>query len=196
MAVEPCCWALAPCSACHLPPLNARFIAFIGGFDVTAHLRLELDLSCMHALIQAAGLPRNTPRKYWPLSLLKQILTESIQETPRHLLARELWCGSGSASEWWSFQAGYTSSTAAISMVLPFNNHIPLQSVLCSSSAWRTMGFALSNVVAELMATMGTLTDTTCVHVTKSIGNARLCIRRMEGLVAQACIYWHDVSCA
>ena len=69
-------------------------------------------------IVQAAGLPRNSPRKDWPLPLLKQILTESIQETPRQLLARELWCGSGSASEWWSFQAGYTSSTAAFSMVL------------------------------------------------------------------------------
>ena len=67
--------------------------------------------------MQAAGLPRNSPRKDWPLPVLKQILTESIQETPRQLLARELWCGSGSASEWWSFQAGYTSSTAAMSMV-------------------------------------------------------------------------------
>lgn len=67
--------------------------------------------------MQAAGLPRNSSRKDWPLPVLKQILTESIQETPRQLLARELWCGSGSASEWWSFQAGYTSSTAAMSMV-------------------------------------------------------------------------------
>ena len=75
----------------------------------------------MFAVMQAAGLSRNSPRKDWPLPLLKQILTESIKETPRHLLARELWCGSGSASEWWSFQAGYTSSTAAMSMVLPFN---------------------------------------------------------------------------
>lgn len=71
--------------------------------------------------VQAAGLPRNSPRKDWPLPLLRQVLTESIQETPRQLLARELWCGSGSASEWWTFQAGYTSSTAAFSMV-PFSN--------------------------------------------------------------------------
>lgn len=67
--------------------------------------------------MQAAGLPRNSPRKDWPLPVLKQVLAESILETPRQLLARELWCGSGSASEWWSFQAGYTSSTAAMSMV-------------------------------------------------------------------------------
>ena len=71
----------------------------------------------MTCSLQAAGLPRTTPRKDWPLPLLKQILTDSMQETPRQLLARELWCGSGSASEWWSFQAGYTSSTAAMSMV-------------------------------------------------------------------------------
>ena len=71
----------------------------------------------MTGSLQAAGLPRTTPRKDWPLPLLKQILTDSMQETPRQLLARELWCGSGSASEWWGFQAGYTSSTAAMSMV-------------------------------------------------------------------------------
>ncbi|KAL0054989.1 hypothetical protein WJX82_005498 [Trebouxia sp. C0006] len=67
--------------------------------------------------LEAAGLSRTTPRKDWPLPLLKQILTESVQETPGHLLARELWCGCGSASEWWAYQAGYTSSTAAMSMV-------------------------------------------------------------------------------
>ncbi|KAL0019463.1 hypothetical protein WJX77_007420 [Trebouxia sp. C0004] len=67
--------------------------------------------------LEAAGLPRTAPRKDWPVPLLKQILTESVQETPGYLLARELWCGCGSASEWWSYQAGYTSSTAAMSMV-------------------------------------------------------------------------------
>ena len=67
--------------------------------------------------LQAGGVPLTTPRKDWPLPLLKQILTESVQETPSHLLARELWCGCGSASEWWAYQAGYTSSTAAMSMV-------------------------------------------------------------------------------
>ena len=73
--------------------------------------------------MQAAGFPRNSPRKDWPLPVLKQVLAESIQETPRQLLARELWCGSGSASEWWSFQAGYISSTAAMSMVTFFSGY-------------------------------------------------------------------------
>ena len=73
--------------------------------------------------LQAAGLPRTTPRKDWPLPLLKQILTESVQETPGHLLASELWCGCGSASEWRAYQAGYTSSTAAMSMVRHTEKH-------------------------------------------------------------------------
>ena len=68
-------------------------------------------------LLQAAGLSRSAPRKEWPLPMLKQVLAELIQETPHQLLARELWCGSGSAADWWSFQSGYTSSTAAMSMV-------------------------------------------------------------------------------
>lgn len=68
-------------------------------------------------LLQAAGLPRSTPRQNWPLPILRQLLAELVQETPHNLLARELWCGTGSASEWWSFQAAYTTSTAAMSMV-------------------------------------------------------------------------------
>jgi len=52
-------------------------------------------------------------------------MTESVQETPSHLLARELWCGCGSASEWWAYQAGYTSSTAAMSMVRHTENVSP-----------------------------------------------------------------------
>lgn len=80
--------------------------------------------------VQAAGLARSAPRKEWPAPVLKQVLAELVQETPRHLLARELWCGTGSASQWWAFQAGYTSSTAAMSMV-----SLPLQA---SASALRS----------------------------------------------------------
>ena len=68
--------------------------------------------------------------------MLKQVLAELIQETPHQLLARELWCGSGSAADWWSFQSGYTSSTAAMSMVTTLRStksQTSLHRLLCSS---------------------------------------------------------------
>lgn len=95
----------------------------------------------MTGSLQAAGLPRTTPRKDWPLPLLKQILTDLVQETPRHLLASELWCGSGSASEWWAFQAGYTSSTAAMSMVgfAPDADCASLNVLLPACAVWKVV---------------------------------------------------------
>lgn len=125
-------WAFAS-MYCLRRPSPLQICAVVG--EVSSQMTWESTGLCL--TMQAAGLPRNSPRKDWPLPVLKQVLTESIQETPRQLLARELWCGSGSASEWWSFQAGYTSSTAAMSMV-PL-----LVANFCTASHTRHPHFAL-----------------------------------------------------
>lgn len=83
-------------------------------------------------LLQAAGVPRSAPRKDWPLPVLRQLLAELIQETPHQLLARELWCATGSAAEWWSFQSSYTSSTAAMSMVSVLCHGYSTMAALCT----------------------------------------------------------------
>ncbi|XP_033122526.1 serine/threonine-protein kinase SMG1-like, partial [Anneissia japonica] len=58
-----------------------------------------------------------TARKDWPISVMKTVLQELIRETPGDLLAKELWCCSSSASEWWAVTQAYSRSTAVMSVI-------------------------------------------------------------------------------
>ncbi|KAH8396306.1 hypothetical protein KR222_007688, partial [Zaprionus bogoriensis] len=57
------------------------------------------------------------PRRQWPLSALRQVLSELIQETPADLLARELWCQAGSAAEWRHSVRRYTMCMSVMSVI-------------------------------------------------------------------------------
>ncbi|ESO84140.1 hypothetical protein LOTGIDRAFT_155465 [Lottia gigantea] len=56
-------------------------------------------------------------RKEWPLNILVKVLQELMEETPADLLARELWCSSTGASEWWLMTKTYSRSVAVMSMI-------------------------------------------------------------------------------
>ncbi|KAK6170598.1 hypothetical protein SNE40_018955 [Patella caerulea] len=56
-------------------------------------------------------------RKEWPLNTLVKVLQELMEETPADLLAKELWCSSCGASEWWLMTNTYARSTAVMSMI-------------------------------------------------------------------------------
>jgi PI-3-kinase-related kinase SMG-1 len=56
-------------------------------------------------------------RAQCPAGVLRQVLEELVRETPGDLLARELWCGAGSAGGWWASVQRYSRSTAVMSMV-------------------------------------------------------------------------------
>lgn len=56
-------------------------------------------------------------RKEWPLNILKKVLEELMSETPKDLLAKELWCASTGPSEWWHKTQTYSRSTAVMSMI-------------------------------------------------------------------------------
>ena len=58
-----------------------------------------------------------TPRKDWPHEVQHQVLKELIAETPKDLLARELWAASTCASEWWDITKTYTRSTAVMCII-------------------------------------------------------------------------------
>ncbi|XP_034113609.1 serine/threonine-protein kinase Smg1 [Drosophila albomicans] len=57
------------------------------------------------------------PRRQWPLSALRQVLAELMQETPADLLARELWCQAGSSAEWRQSVRRYTTCMAVMSVI-------------------------------------------------------------------------------
>ncbi|XP_078691237.1 serine/threonine-protein kinase SMG1-like isoform X6 [Branchiostoma floridae x Branchiostoma belcheri] len=77
----------------------------------------ELYYSKITPLLKEKGVTDLSNRKEWPNSVQKEVLCELVRETPRDLLARELWCSCSSAAEWWRVTQLYCRSTAVMSMV-------------------------------------------------------------------------------
>lgn len=77
----------------------------------------ELFYNKLNPLLQEHGVKNPENRKEWPLAILKQVLTELKEETPSDLLAKELWCHSISAGEWWHVVRNYSYSVAVMSTI-------------------------------------------------------------------------------
>lgn len=77
----------------------------------------ELFYNKLNPLLAEHGVKNKENRKEWPLSALKQVLTELMAETPSDLLAKELWCNSISASDWWNVTKRYSYSVAVMSII-------------------------------------------------------------------------------
>lgn len=68
-------------------------------------------------LLASHNLKTTDNRKEWPLSVLKEVLAELTAETPRDLLAKELWCYSTNAAEWRQVIRNYSQSIAVMSVI-------------------------------------------------------------------------------
>ncbi|XP_050074132.1 serine/threonine-protein kinase Smg1 [Anopheles maculipalpis] len=77
----------------------------------------ELFYNKLTPLLQSHGLKSSASRREWPLAVLKQVLAELQQETPRDLLAKELWCHSATASSWRQVIRSYSLSLAVMSVI-------------------------------------------------------------------------------
>ncbi|XP_058063844.1 serine/threonine-protein kinase Smg1 [Anopheles bellator] len=77
----------------------------------------ELFYQKLTPLLNAHGLKTSDSRKEWPMALLKRVLAELQQETPRDLLAKELWCHSATASSWRQVVRCYSLSVAVMSVI-------------------------------------------------------------------------------
>uniref|UniRef100_A0A182YCU6 non-specific serine/threonine protein kinase n=1 Tax=Anopheles stephensi TaxID=30069 RepID=A0A182YCU6_ANOST len=77
----------------------------------------ELFYNKLKPLLQSHGLKPSASRREWPLAVLKQVLAELQQETPRDLLAKELWCHSATASSWRQVIRSYSLSLAVMSVI-------------------------------------------------------------------------------
>ncbi|XP_052872564.1 serine/threonine-protein kinase Smg1 [Anopheles cruzii] len=77
----------------------------------------ELFYQKLTPLLNAHGLKASDSRKEWPMALLKRVLAELQQETPRDLLAKELWCHSATASSWRQVVRCYSLSVAVMSVI-------------------------------------------------------------------------------
>ncbi|XP_044735996.1 serine/threonine-protein kinase SMG1 isoform X2 [Chrysoperla carnea] len=77
----------------------------------------ELFYNKLNPLLKEHGVKNIDNRKEWPVSVLKQVLTELMAETPDDLLARELWCHSINTGAWWQNVRNYSYSVAVMSII-------------------------------------------------------------------------------
>ncbi|XP_034948666.1 serine/threonine-protein kinase SMG1 isoform X2 [Chelonus insularis] len=76
----------------------------------------ELFYNKLGPLLKEQGISLEN-RKEWPLTNLKQVLTELMAETPKDLLAKEIWCNSIHAGNWWQATKSYSYSVAVMSII-------------------------------------------------------------------------------
>ncbi|XP_036318874.1 serine/threonine-protein kinase Smg1 [Rhagoletis pomonella] len=77
----------------------------------------ELFYSKLTPLLAEQGLKITDPRKQWPLATLRRVLEELIKETPRDLLAKELWCFANTAVDWRNSVRSYALSMSVMSVI-------------------------------------------------------------------------------
>ncbi|EGF83285.1 hypothetical protein BATDEDRAFT_3972, partial [Batrachochytrium dendrobatidis JAM81] len=70
-----------------------------------------------HLALSAHGIKEGTPRKNWPIEVLRDVFTELERETPSDLIAKELWSSSDSSLAWWQKTKGLARSAAVMSIV-------------------------------------------------------------------------------
>ncbi|XP_011150895.1 serine/threonine-protein kinase SMG1 [Harpegnathos saltator] len=76
----------------------------------------ELFYNKLTPLLKERGIGLEN-RKEWPIQVLKQVLTELMNETPKDLLAKEIWCNSVNAGSWWQATRNYSYSVAVMSII-------------------------------------------------------------------------------
>ncbi|GAB6021589.1 Serine/threonine-protein kinase smg1 [Chamberlinius hualienensis] len=77
----------------------------------------EIYYNKLTPLLKEQGIVNLGNRKEWPLSVMCRVLLELTAETPSDLLAKELWCASTSAHEWWTVTETYARSVAVMSVI-------------------------------------------------------------------------------
>ncbi|KAG5339618.1 SMG1 kinase, partial [Acromyrmex charruanus] len=76
----------------------------------------ELFYNKLTPLLKECGIGLEN-RKEWPIHVLKKVLEELMRETPKDLLAKEIWCNSINAGSWWQATKNYSYSVAVMSII-------------------------------------------------------------------------------
>ncbi|XP_037938789.1 serine/threonine-protein kinase Smg1 [Teleopsis dalmanni] len=77
----------------------------------------EVFYNKLTPLLAEHNLKVTDARKLWPLSALRQVYDDLTAETPKDLLAKELWCYSENASNWRKTVRKYVNSIAVMSVI-------------------------------------------------------------------------------
>ncbi|KAL6442065.1 hypothetical protein ACFW04_002410 [Cataglyphis niger] len=87
-----------------------------GGGNSTIMRPSELFYNKLTPLLKECGIGLEN-RKEWPIHVLKKVLEELMKETPKDLLAKEIWCNSIHAGSWWQATKNYSYSVAVMSII-------------------------------------------------------------------------------
>ncbi|KAJ3187557.1 Serine/threonine-protein kinase smg1 [Irineochytrium annulatum] len=77
----------------------------------------ESFYSKISSALKRSGVSRSTPRKHWPLSILKEVFMQLLNETPKDMISKELWCSASSPVEWWAKVSAFSRSLAVTSAI-------------------------------------------------------------------------------
>ncbi|KAL1475739.1 hypothetical protein MTO96_037065, partial [Rhipicephalus appendiculatus] len=77
----------------------------------------ELFYGKLTPLLKEQGITNLDNRRDWPVSVLVSTLEALMADTPKDLVARELWCAAASAPHWWRVTCAFNRSTAVMSTV-------------------------------------------------------------------------------
>ena len=91
---------------------------------------------CLHSklipLLRDNGIHNLDNRKEWPLSVMRQVLFELMEETPKDLLSLNLYLSSKTADEWYQLTSNLTRSIAVMSVIgYVIGMYIILMTFLC-----------------------------------------------------------------
>ena len=67
--------------------------------------------------LEAVNLDPNLPRRQWPHDVLRRVHAELVAETPKDLIAHELWLQSADSHEWWLKTQAFARSAGVMSML-------------------------------------------------------------------------------
>lgn len=73
----------------------------------------------LKTIFAANAIPREqlADRQRWPRKLVKQVLGELVNETPKDILAKEIWMHAGTSAAWWSMTQRFARTAAVGSML-------------------------------------------------------------------------------
>ncbi|KYQ50767.1 Serine/threonine-protein kinase SMG1 [Trachymyrmex zeteki] len=91
-------------------------ISKTGGGNSAIMRPSELFYNKLTPLLKECGIGLEN-RKEWPIHVLKKVLEELMRETPKDLLAKEIWCNSINAGSWWQATKNYSYSVAVMSII-------------------------------------------------------------------------------
>lgn len=77
----------------------------------------EIFYGKLTPLLKEQGITNLENRREWPMDVLVETLEALMAETPRDLVAKELWLAAPSAPQWWRSTCAFCASTAVMSIV-------------------------------------------------------------------------------